>query len=189
MLDIDIRIPKNMFSSILPPDDLIQPISLNLILPYLDYIFNEVNPEYVPLLLEVSFSSMLKRHSGPPLNRNTNKLLLEGLIQLEDSSKFIDECNDYESLETDMTILGIVEHELAENIIANKQLEKQINFYSQVIDRTITLLTEELITNPIQNVETQLSILLNCFEKFDRIIINNYKYDLESHRLWLVISG
>lgn len=186
-----------MFGSMLPSDNLVQPVSLNLIVPYLDYIFAEVNTEHVSALLEVAFSSILKRHSHPAINLreiSESRTTIEGLNIFNDemdpkTKEFIYSCDDYESLERDTVILGIVEYEVEIGLFKEEENDKRISFYDDVVEQAINHLTEELITNPVDEMEEQLSILLSCFEKYERINIRTFRYDTESHRLWLVITG
>lgn len=155
----------------------------------------DVNEEYVVMLLELGFSILVKRHTGPSTASDKQRMVKKkGVINIFDEQTIAieehnDECDEYEELETMTTILGLVDAEIESGEFTELQRDEREKFYEQVVENIVVKLTEDLINDPIKDPEIQLNVLMSCFVLNERIIIRNFRYDPMNHLLWLVVFG
>lgn len=190
---------KSMFDGILPSDEsVLVPVSVTLNIPYLGTTYSNVDSEHVNKLLGTSLSILLSRHTDKPLDKTQSKRNVFGGIKIDSQEaieKFIDETDDYELAMRETAVMGIVDwDEISIGIEAlDPEYEKwRIDTeekYEKVIDETIELFNEYLIINPLIDMETQMEILMSCFDNAGEIIVRSQNYYDESSLLWLSIAG
>lgn len=190
---------KSMFDGILPSDEsVLVPVSVTLNIPYLGTTYSNVDSEHVNKLLGTSLSILLSRHTDKPLDKTQSKRNVFGGIKIDSQEaieKFIDETDDYELAMRETAVMGIVDwDEISIGIEAlDPEYEKwrieTEEKYEKIIDETIELFNEYLIINPLIDMETQMEILMSCFDNAGEIIVRSQNYYDESSLLWLSIAG
>ena len=172
MSTIDLNIPKDMFGSMF--SSLVEespPVSLNLTIPFLDETFIDVKTDYRGLILESAFS-----------------ILMSIVTRYDEDVSINEENDDYEDLEAEGLISGIVDTEIIKGEYNQQDYNLRLQFYEDVLDATIKKLDQYLYTEPMGNIENELTVLSKRFLKDNVIRILHFKYYPDVHLLWMVIK-
>lgn len=190
---------KSMFDGILPSDEsVLVPVSVTLNVPYLGLTFAEVAQTHVEKLLSAALSILMSRYTDKPLNKEEAANNVFGALKIEGPEaieKFINDADDYEMATIETAVIGIVDYDEVSIGVNSTDFDyeswriKTEQEYEKIIVESVALFEEYLIKNPMTDVETQMEILIACFDGAGEIIVRSQNYYEESGLLWLSIAG
>lgn len=178
-----------MFGGMSFSEETTRPISVSLVIPYLDTYFEFVDPGDVNLILGTAFSIFISRYTEIPKKIKDNLLESspEGIINNDLENQW----NDHEDILIENCVSRIIDVELEINPQIDDveyRIERE-QHYINIINEIVTVLNDTLGSDIYGKHEIELEVIVACYDKVGEVVISFHKYDKETHRIWIVLLG
>lgn len=155
--------------------------TVRVLIPNLDLAFEPLDQNLVIPALEATLNILMFRH--------TPKLEYLDLL-LFNSDDFVDRGDEYEDYITENFISEAIAFEQeCGGLNSELDVETREHYYSILIQNILEHYDYYFINGGYDENIEQLEFLIDYYDKHNSIKLQNYKYDLESQRLFLFICN